>query len=154
MLRISKLTDYGTVIMAYLAKHPHQAYTAKIIAQHTQIALPTVSKLLKRLAQQKLLLAQRGAKGGYSLAMAPTEINLAQIIFAIEGEIALTECGHHPGLCSVEPACAIRHNWRTITEAVRHTLNEISLAAMIKPINPIRLSKDIKQRLPISSLRS
>lgn len=147
MLRISRLTDYGTVVMAYLANHMG-SHTAKDIAQATHIALPTVSKLLKLLARAELLAAQRGAKGGYGLALAAKDISLAKIIQALEGQqIALTECGHHKGGCSMEMQCAIKSNWRMVSEALRQTLSAISLAEMTKPIALTRLKQNLQDHL-------
>lgn len=134
MLRISRLTDYSTIVMAYLAAHSDRAHKAKDIAQHTHVALPTVSKLLKLLTRAGLLVAQRGAKGGYILAIPAEKITLAQVIHAIEGNIALTECGHHHSTCMMESLCAIRGNWRIINGAIQETLQKISLAEMTKPI--------------------
>lgn len=144
MLRISKLTDYGTVVMAYLATHSGQGHAAKEISESTHIALPTVSKLLKLLAKSGLLVAQRGAKGGYSLAMPAKNISLAQIINSLEGDIALTACSHSNGLCAVEKQCAIRSNWRTISDVLQETLSAISLIQIIKPIAPRQIKNKLK----------
>jgi FeS assembly SUF system regulator len=132
MLRISRLTDYGTVVMAYLANHAQQAHNAKEIALHTRVASPTVSKLLKLLTRAGLLLALRGAKGGYSLAVDAEKISLVQIINAIEGEIALTACSHHQSNCAMEPLCTIRSNWRLINKALYDMLSAISLKQLTK----------------------
>ena len=135
MLRVSRLTDYSTVVMAYLAARPDTAHKAKDIAQNTHVALPTVSKLLKLLARAGLLAAQRGMNGGYSLARPAHDITLAQIIHAMEGNIALTDCGHHQqGACTMESLCAIRNNWRTINGVIQETLQNISLADMTRPM--------------------
>lgn len=147
MLRISKLTDYGTVVMAYLARHSDEGHAATEIAEKTHISLPTVSKLLKLLAKSGLLVGQRGVNGGYSLAMPAEQISLAQIVFALEGDIALTACSHGNGLCSVETQCAIRSNWRTISEVIRDTLKDISLDKMTSPINPQILKNKLKIRI-------
>lgn len=144
MLRISKLTDYGTVVMAYLASHPTTGHTAKEIAENTHITLPTVSKLLKLLAKSGLLVAQRGAKGGYGLATAAKNISLAQIINSLEGGIALTDCSHGNGHCAVEKQCAIRSNWRTISDVLRETLSAISLTQIINPIEPCQIKPSLK----------
>lgn len=132
MLRISRLTDYGTVVMVFLANNVSQAHNAKEIAARTHIAQPTVSKLLKLLTRAGLLQALRGAKGGYSLAQAAKTISLVQIINAIEGNIALTECSHHQGNCSMEPSCTIRSHWRLINKVLHNTLSTIRLDQMIK----------------------
>lgn len=132
MIRISKLADYGTVVMAYLARHADNSYTAKDIAQATHIAPPTVSKLLKTLTRAQLLSSQRGAKGGYSLTRAATTISLADIINALDGGVALTECSQGKGLCAVEHNCSIRKSWRDMTSVVRDILAKMPLQEMLR----------------------
>jgi len=134
MLRLSKLTDYAIVIMTYLGKHPGQSNNAKSIAVQTGIALPTTSKLLKRLTQHQLLVAQRGTKGGYQLASPAADISLVDIIQVVEGQLALTECSHSQRRCSVEKQCMIRDNWRRISTFFQDTLLHISVADMMQPL--------------------
>jgi FeS assembly SUF system regulator len=133
MLRLSKLTDYATVIMTYMARSPADLHTAREIADRIGVALPTVSKLLKRLAQERLVHSYRGVNGGYQLAKAPAEISVAEIIRALEGPIGLTECSSSPGQCHQETVCSIRPNWQTINRAMLAALEEITLAEMVQP---------------------
>lgn len=134
MLRLSKLTDYAVVIMAYLSQHPGLAINAKSIAEQTGISLPTTSKLLKRLSYEGLLQANRGIKGGYQLAYPATEISLGTLIQTLEGQIALTECSHTTRNCSLEKQCTIRDNWRRISAFIQTTLMRISLADISQPL--------------------
>ncbi len=131
MLKISKLTDYSTVVMAYLAQFPEKMHNAKDITAQTHIALPTVSKILKALTKSGLLLSHRGAHGGYSLANAAIKITIADIITAMEGKPGLTECSHNNTLCALQPTCAIAGNWQTISSIVYKTLEKISLQDMV-----------------------
>lgn len=133
MLRISKLTDYGTVIMTHMARDPDRVYSAGEVAHRIRVAQPTVSKILKLLARGALVTSLRGARGGYRLARAPSEISLAQIIDAMEGPIGLTECSSAPGLCKQEPSCRIRANWRRINGTIRRALDGITLTDMVQP---------------------
>lgn len=133
MLRISKLTDYGTSVMTYLAREPNRLHAANEIAAEIQVSAPTVSKILKRLAREKLVLSHRGAKGGYSLARSPRDISVVEIIDALEGRVGLTECGSSPGLCSQESSCSVRTNWQRINGAVREALAGVTLAEMAEP---------------------
>jgi FeS assembly SUF system regulator len=132
MLRISKLTDYCIVLMAYFAQHPHQDYNARELSASTGIAQPTVSKLLKKLTQSGLLVSHRGAKGGYTLAKTAEEISIAAIIDVMEGKLALTECNEHAGLCYLERRCAVKANWQLINKAIRQTLVTMRLADIIR----------------------
>ena len=97
--------------------------------------MPTVSKILKALARSSLLISHRGITGGYSLARAPEQISIAEVIGALEGPLALTECSSSaPGLCDLEAVCPVRSNWRRINDVVRGALAQLSLADMSRPL--------------------
>ena len=131
MIRLSRLTDYGIVLMSYMAEHRERAINAAELAAVAQLPLPTVGKLLRLLAREELLVSQRGVKGGYTLAHAPDEISIAAIIRALEGPIALTACTTAPsGDCEYEPQCPVRRPWQRINRAVRDALEQITLADM------------------------
>ena len=85
MLRISRLTDYATVLLAALAEQPDRVQTATALAEQTHIAAPTVSKLLKQLQRAKLVTSTRGLHGGYQLARPATQISAAAILARIAG---------------------------------------------------------------------
>jgi FeS assembly SUF system regulator len=133
MLRMSKLTDYGTVVMTYLAREPERLHAASEIAAQVHVAVPTVSKILKSLAHTGLVVSHRGAKGGYSLARPAGKISMAEVIDALEGPIALTECSSSEGLCVQETSCSIRTNWQKINNVIREALGDVSLAEMVVP---------------------
>jgi FeS assembly SUF system regulator len=133
MLRIAKLTDYATVLMVRLAREPAHCFSAVQLSDELGLPLPTVSKLLKRLLQAGLLTSMRGAGGGYSLAHAPRAVSVADVVSAIEGPVALTECSLGKGNCSLENNCATRANWQLISRAVRVALEAVSLADMALP---------------------
>jgi FeS assembly SUF system regulator len=130
MLRISKLTDYGTVILAALAAQPGERHTATEVAERTHIALPTVSKLLKSLQRGGLVLSVRGSHGGYQLARPAQEISAAAILDAIEGPIALTECSTDHSTCCIATTCRVGHAWQRVNGAIRRALNDVSLAQL------------------------
>ncbi len=136
MIRITKLTDYGIVLLSRIARDSHEPMrTVRDLAEETHVPIPTVSKILKQLAHQRLLISHLGVKGGYSLARRPEEITMADIIGALDGPIAITDCsGHAPGKCELERLCAVRSNWQQINLAIRETLEGITLADMAQPL--------------------
>jgi FeS assembly SUF system regulator len=133
MLRIGKLTDYATTVMALLAEQPAAVHSASELAARARLELTTVSKLLKQLAQGGLVESRRGASGGYRLARAPGEISVADIVAAMEGPIGVTECSIHAGVCDHESHCGTRGNWQRISEAVERALRDITLSDMQRP---------------------
>ncbi len=130
MLRISKLADYSTVIMVYLAKKPDQLSSARDIALHTRITLPTVSKLLKRLTAASLLISVRGVAGGYRLSKKAEDISIREILYALDDSRGLTECEHAPSACALHDVCHVQHHWRIISNMIESTLNSVNLAAL------------------------
>ena len=134
MLRISKLADYGVVIMVYLAKHDTTLCKARDIASHTHLTQPTVSKLLKRLTAAGLLRSVRGVSGGYRLQRLAVDISIADIIDALEGKLGLIECSVEPNPCSLQHVCLIQGNWRLISQAIETALDSVSLEAFARPM--------------------
>lgn len=131
MLRISRLTDYGIVLLAHLAEEGDgTTHNARGLAERANLPLPAVSKILKTLTHHGLLVSQRGAKGGYALARAASAISVAEIISALEGPIALTECTLGPGHCDQEITCMTRLPWQRINRAIHDALGRISLAEL------------------------
>jgi len=143
VLKISKLADYASVLMCFLSQNHTNAYSATALADHTRIPLPTVSKILKRLNDGRLLISTRGVNGGYRLARPAEEINVAQIIAAIDGLPALTECCTSDSKCTRDQHCALRGNWRRINQLVVGVLANVSLQSMHEP-----LTTEVSVRLP------
>ncbi len=130
MLRIAKLTDYAAGLMTQLARSPERQVSAQQLAGELRLPIPTVATLLKKLSRAGLVSSMRGVDGGYRLARAPKTISVAEIIAAIEGPVALTECALRADVCSLEADCATRDNWRLISHAVQVVLEAVSLTDM------------------------
>lgn len=149
MVKLGKLTDYGLVLMTCIARNemclPQR--TARDLARESKLPPSTVSKLLKELLQSGLLLSHRGTKGGYLLAREPQQISVIDIITAIEGPMALTECSTDvSGLCNLELSCPLKSNQRVINQAVRGVLEKITLSDLVQPLHLINI-KDARGRV-------
>ncbi len=145
MIRITKLTDYGIVLLSHMAQDETTvSQNVKDLAAATHLPEPTVGKLLKSLAKSGILISQRGAHGGYSLSRSASEITVAQIIGAIDGPIAITDCSNElsTSKCELERLCPVRSNWQKINVSIKDALEGVSLADMVKPqtSNFIRMS--------------
>lgn len=133
MIRITRQTDYGIVLLTHMAGHQERRYNATELAAEAHLPLPMVAKILKLLTREALLESHRGTKGGYSLGRPPEEISMAEIISALEGPIAITECIDESSGCTHQPICRVHSNWQRINEALRTALDGISLAEMTRP---------------------
>ena len=143
MLRVTKLTDYATVVLGVLAEAPGEVLSASGLAERAGLETTTVAKVLKPLATAKLVQAYRGASGGYRLARPAHAIRLVEIVEAMEGPLAMTECSVTAGQCSLERSCNTRAHWRRINDVVADALGRVSLAEMIQPIAATRRTRGI-----------
>ena len=148
MLRISKLTDYGIVLLVRLAQEePGTTHNAREMAEATELPLPAVSKMLKSLAAADLLESLRGARGGYRLARPPAAVTVAEVLEALEGPIALMDCAVGPGHCEVEDSCGVREPWQRINRAIHETLGRVTLADLARPAaGPLLHIEDIPSK--------
>ena len=137
MLRISKLTDYGTVVLAHLAANGDSVCSASDVATATGLSPPTVSKLLKLLARSGLVTSTRGVSGGYTLSRSPNDISAADVIDALEGPVAITECSSNDSHCEHEGVCSVGGAWQRINIAMRRALDDISLIDLLRSNSPV-----------------
>jgi FeS assembly SUF system regulator len=141
MLRLSKLTDYATVLLCRLAVL-RGLHAAAELAAATGLAEPTVRKLMKNLVQAGLVASTRGVNGGYQLARAPDAISAAEIIDAIEGPVAITECSGDHSACDIQGHCAVGSKWQRISDSIHHALSDVTLAQLADP-RPLPLRLDL-----------
>lgn len=128
MLKLSRLADYAIVILVKLGEQAG-VVTSPTLAAITGVPEPTVAKVLKVLSAHGFVLSQRGAKGGYRLARPLVDISVASVITAVDGKIALTACVDG-GECDTGVSCGLCGSWDTINQAIRTTLEGISLESM------------------------
>lgn len=149
MIRLSRLSDYGVVLMGHIASDRKSVHNALGLAAATGLPAPTVSKILSALARDGLLDSFRGAKGGYKLARGPEDITVAEVVSSVDGPIALTECIEDvPGDCNYQAYCPARRNWQLINDAVRRALGEITLAALAEPFPAFLETSPVAGRAP------
>jgi len=143
MLRIGKLTDYAMLIMGELAKDPDGILSAAFLAETLHLTSPTVSKILKILAEANLVSSVRGAEGGYRLARGAAAISIADILQAMEGQVAMTECCETAGACAIDTSCTMRGNWRRINQVIQVLFSKFTLLDMLQPLSPLKVLEEL-----------
>jgi len=134
MIRITKQTDYAILLLTYVASQDSgQVHTSRSLAEWSHLSLPMVSKILKPLSREGIMVSTRGVKGGYKLARPADQITVGEIIRAIEGPIGMTPCITDPGSCDQETFCPVKVNWERISRAVRHAVDDVPLSEMFGP---------------------
>lgn len=137
MIRLSKLADYAVVLVSHMATDPSARFSATDLAKLTHIPPPTVSKILGALARGGLLQSHRGLNGGFSLARAPQDVSVADVVNAVEGPIAVTHCldhGQGDGGCDILATCRMAGYWQRINTAIDGALKDITFAELSTPL--------------------
>lgn len=132
MLKLNKLADYATVVLTALAIAPGRVLNGQALSSFTHIPAPTVAKVLKALTRSGLVTSSRGLHGGYQLARAPNTITVADVVQALEGPIAITDCATHGSGCEIADGCRSRKAFRLIDSAVRQALASVTLADILR----------------------
>ncbi len=128
MLRITRLTDYGFILLAKMCEDESSLQNAKDMSEELDIPLPTVSKVLKLLVQGNLLESQQGSQGGYHLSKPAKEISAAKIIEVLEGPVSMTACCVTDGC---DRNCAVSNSWQKVNAVIVNELKSVSLADMV-----------------------
>jgi Rrf2 family protein len=161
VLRLSKKTDYALMAMKHLALQSGSsggagAASAREIAEHYDIPIELLAKILQRLARRELLTSHQGTRGGYSLARPATDISIADVIQAVDGPLTVTACSVHDQACGQYSKCNVRDPlWRIkdriLTSLATCTLDEIATDApplsgdRVPELQPITLSRRARE---------
>jgi FeS assembly SUF system regulator len=130
MLRVTKMTDYASMLLACLAQSPNAVHSASDLAEQTRLELPTVSKVLKPLSRAGLIAAFRGSQGGYRLARPAADISLFEVVEAMEGRLQMTDCSGTHSHCEHETHCGMQDHWRKINDVIADALKSVSIAEL------------------------
>jgi Rrf2 family protein len=159
VLRLSKKTDYALMAMKHLAVQGAAggpgAASAREIAEHYDIPIELLAKILQRLARRGLLTSHQGTRGGYSLARPAAVISIADVIQAVDGPLTVTACSVHDQGCGQYSKCNVRDPlWRIkdriLTSLAACSLDEIAsdapLASVTGPeLQPMTLSRRTRE---------
>lgn len=96
MLSFTRKTDYALISLTHMVGRGDNPCSAREIATTYKMPMPLLMNILKVLTQKGLAQSIRGPRGGYQLAKPPEEINLHEIIAAVDGPVSLVQCLKHP----------------------------------------------------------
>lgn len=148
MLRLAKLADYGLLIACHLANLSDELVKLEQVAEATRLPVPTVRKVMKLLVDQGVVRSERGMKGGYALSRPANRISIGEVIIAVEGGLALTECCLDACQCDMAQACTVQNNWNVINQTIGEMFSRITLADMNRPLSRSDVLKYVEERSP------
>jgi Rrf2 family protein len=132
-MKLSTRGRYGVRLMFDLALHYGEGpIFLKDIAERQEISAKYLWQLINPLKTTRLITSTRGAHGGYSLGRAPENISLKEILDVLEGSLCLVDCVDTASICDRAPSCVARDIWEEVSKGMRQTLENITLAEMVK----------------------
>jgi Rrf2 family cysteine metabolism transcriptional repressor len=140
-MMFSTKAEYGVRVMAHLANSDDDGpISLGTIADAEGLPLAYLEHLVQRLRKAQLIESRRGAHGGYTLARAPADISMAEVVSALEGDIAPIECINADAdgvlTCAREGSepCPTKLLWTRVQGSIVRTLTEMTLADLVQPM--------------------
>lgn len=132
-MRLTAKSEYGLLAMIYLASSAEEGpVSAREISEQQEIPAKFLEQLFVGLRKAGLVNAVRGARGGFALARTPDQINVLEIVEALEGPLVATVCEGDRGLiCGRGGACAASAVWNRATKALREVFETATLAELV-----------------------
>ncbi len=132
-MKLSTRGQYGTRALLELALHPGEGpVLLRDIAQRQQISLQYLDHLISPLIAGGIVRSTRGARGGVSLARAPEEIRLSEVVRLLEGSVAPVECVDNPEACNRSELCVTRDIWGELKQAIDGVLESTTLKDLVE----------------------
>ena len=128
--RLTSAADYAIRSMIYLASLP-EGLRALDVAEAQKISPSFLAKVLRTLVRAGLLNSVRGLHGGFSVARDASEISLLQVVEAMEGPFALTDCIPNPENCELSHDCPASWVWLRVQYEMTRILAGVSLEDLI-----------------------
>jgi Rrf2 family protein len=154
MLQLTKRTEYGLIAMVHMVDRGAEPISVREIGERYPIPRRLLAEVLKDLCRADLVESQRGAAGGYTLARPAEVITVGDIVEALEGRPAISNCEtsslHRNAECEMQPTCRIRSPLQRIREAIWTMLERTSLRSLrdSAPLFPLEEHALLASRSP------
>jgi Rrf2 family protein len=129
---ITREADYAVRCILLLSKETDRIISAKEISKSMSIPRSFLAKILQRLSRKGIVKSTQGVSGGFQLGKKPREINLLEVIEAIQGPSAMSVCAIDKRVCSLSGTCAVHPIWVELREDVEKRLKRENFAKLVR----------------------
>lgn len=143
-MQVTRYTDYGLRILIYLALDPDRRVPASEIAEAFAVSQNHIMKVIKNLANHKIIMTYRGKGGGICLAKAPEDIFVGAVVRLLEDKTEIVNCTA-PG-CPILPACSLRTAFSAAFDAFLAVLDTYTLEQLVR-----HQESELRELLPLHS---
>jgi len=134
-MRLTTKGRYAVTAMLDLAVHATEGpITLADISQRQGISLSYLEQLFSKLRKRELVASARGPGGGYRLSRDAGDINVAEVISAVDETVDATRCAGQ-GNCQNGEECLTHQLWTDLSEQLYKFLNGISLGQLVENRN-------------------
>jgi len=143
-MRLTTKGRYAVTAMLDLAFHSKvKPVTLTDIATRQTISLSYLEQLFARLRRAGMVKGVRGPGGGYKLSREAADINIAEIIAAVDEDVDSTKCGGKSN-CQDNQSCLTHDLWMGLSEQIRTYLRGISLGELLErePVTAVASRQD------------
>ncbi len=131
-MQLTRQSEYAVRTLIELAQKPYgTVLPTKVISEKQAIPEVFLKKTVQLLAKAQLVATQRGTQGGVKLAVPPERITIAQVITAIEGEVAINPCLSSSHVCANRATCSIHPILQRAQDAMLAELNKETLEDIV-----------------------
>lgn len=128
-MKLSSKTHYGLIACHILAKNYNiEPVSASALQNKISVSGKYLEQIMRMLSKRGIIKATRGTSGGYSLAKAPEEITIGEIVRALEDDIKIIECVDKGGKCKCCPSSIV---WKKLYNGINDLLDGMTLKQMI-----------------------
>ncbi|MFW6138442.1 MAG: RrF2 family transcriptional regulator [Spirochaetota bacterium] len=135
-MQISTGIDYALHGLVYLARQPPgRVVLIDKIAEAIRVPESYLRKVFQALSREGLVVSQRGAKGGYYLSRPPGDINLSEVVHALEGQRAFYSCQAMRRGCGLSSNCPIKGAFAEAEKRFYQVLENNTLKEIVEQIS-------------------
>ena len=128
-MKLSSKTHYGLIACHVLAtNYPDNLVSASLLEKQIAVSGKYIEKIMRMLTNRNIVVATRGANGGYTLARAPKNITIGEIVRALEDDMEIIECVKEKGKCKCCPTSDV---WKKLYTGINEILDSMSLEQMV-----------------------
>ncbi len=151
MFRINRRADYGVRVVLALARRPYGVQLpTHIVQEEMQIPRAFLQQIVAKLSRAAILVTTPGPKGGLQLARAAADINLRDVIEALEGPVIVSECLCGPAVCPLGPGCPVRSRWGGLQAMILGELERTTMAVLAAD-SPLPIPRDLNLDISVQN---
>lgn len=141
MLKVTKMVDYAVLVLSEMYQQPDRCVSVSQLSERFNLGSSVIAKICRLLTKAGILGAERGAHGGYLLALSPERVSLQKVADAIAGYVPLVSCEMSPTSCSCASRCHLKPAWQRVEQQLTAVLEDISM------VDFLPVARQIPERL-------